>query len=93
MNVSMHMVPITISSHDGDLCTQLAVLVQVTYSIHTVRVELYESAGDYVRLVLEILLTIWVSIQMLTELWAVIQAKRRQVLPLAACHLAVSACT
>lgn len=53
--------------------------LQVTYSIHTVRVELYESAGDYVRLVLEILLTIWVTIHLLTEFWAIIQARRRQV--------------
>ena len=52
---------------------------QVTYSIHTVRVELYESPGDYVRLVLEIILTIWVSCHLLAELWAVIQAKRHQV--------------
>jgi hypothetical protein len=53
--------------------------VQVTYSIHTVRVELYESSGDYVRLVLEILLTIWVCIHLLSEFWAIIQARRRQV--------------
>ncbi len=53
--------------------------VQVTYSIHTVRVELYESSGDYVRLVLEILLTIWVCIHLFSELWAIIQARRRQV--------------
>ena len=51
----------------------------MTYSIHTVRVELYESSGDYVRLVLEILLTIWVCIHLLSEFWAIIQAKRRQV--------------
>ena len=56
--------------------------MQVTYSIHTVRVELYESVGDYVRLVLEVILTIWVCIQMLSEFWAIIQAKRQQVLPL-----------
>ena len=54
-------------------------MVQVTYSIHTVRVELYESAGDYVRLVLEIILTIWVTCHLLAELWATIQAKRHQV--------------
>jgi len=53
--------------------------VQVTYSIHTVRVELYESSGDYVRLVLEILLTIWVCIHLISEFWAIIQARRRQV--------------
>ncbi|DBB14252.1 TPA: hypothetical protein ACH3X3_001198 [Trebouxia sp. C0006] len=52
--------------------------ILVTYSIHTVRVELYESSGDYVRLVLEILLTIWVCIHLLCEFWAIIQAKRRQ---------------
>lgn len=53
--------------------------LQVTYSIHTVRVELYESPGDYIRLVLEIILTIWVAIQILSEFWAIIQAKRQQV--------------
>lgn len=53
--------------------------LQVTYSIHTVRVELYESAGDYVRLVLEIILTIWVCIQILSEFWNILQAKRQQV--------------
>ena len=58
----------------------------MTYSIHTVRVELYESAADYVRLVLEIILTIWVTIHLLSELWAVIQAKRRQVSPSAHWH-------
>ncbi|KAA6428169.1 MAG: hypothetical protein FRX49_01765, partial [Trebouxia sp. A1-2] len=52
--------------------------MQVTYSIHTVRVELYESSGDYVRLVLEILLTIWVCIHLFSEFWAIIQARRRQ---------------
>lgn len=51
----------------------------MTYSIHTVRVELYESSGDYVRLVLEILLTIWVCIHLFSEFWAIIQARRRQV--------------
>lgn len=53
--------------------------LQVTYSIHTVRVELYESAGDYVRLVLEIILSIWVCIQILSEFWNILQAKRQQV--------------
>ncbi|KAL0022694.1 hypothetical protein WJX77_001966 [Trebouxia sp. C0004] len=52
--------------------------ILVTYSIHTVRVELYESSGDYVRLVLEILLTIWVCIHLFSEFWAIIQARRRQ---------------
>ncbi|KAL3132313.1 hypothetical protein ABBQ32_008891 [Trebouxia sp. C0010 RCD-2024] len=52
--------------------------ILVTYSIHTVRVELYESPGDYIRLVLEIILTIWVAIQILSEFWAIIQAKRQQ---------------
>ena len=55
--------------------------MQVTHSIHTVRVELYETAGDYVRLVLEILLTIWVCIQLLSMLWSIIVARRRQVRP------------
>ena len=55
------------------------VWLQVTHSIHTVRVELYESAGDYVRLVLEILLTIWVCIQLLSMLWSIVVARRRQV--------------
>ena len=54
----------------------------MTHSIHTVRVELYETAGDYVRLVLEILLTIWVCIQLLSMLWSIIVARRRQVRPL-----------
>ena len=43
------------------------------------RVELYQSPGDYVRLVLEVILTIWVAIQILSEFWAIIQAKRQQV--------------
>ena len=47
------------------------VALQVTYSIHTVRVELYESPGDYIRLVLEVILTIWVTIQILSEVWVV----------------------
>ena len=63
----------------------------MTYSIHTVRVELYESAGDYVRLVLEIILTIWVTIHLLSEFWAIIQARRHQVPPsshlLENCHV------
>lgn len=58
---------------------QIAADVQVTYSIHTVRVELYESAGDYVRLVLEIILSIWVCIQLLSTFWSIIGARRRQV--------------
>ena len=52
----------------------------MTHSIHTVRVELYETAGDYVRLVLEILLTIWVCIQLLSMLWSILVARRHQVL-------------
>lgn len=58
---------------------RIVTVAQVTYSIHTVRVELYESTGDYVRLVLEILLTIWVCIHLLSEFWAMIQARRHQV--------------
>lgn len=60
--------------------------LQVTYSIHTVRVELYESAGDYVRLVLEITLSIWVCIQILSEFWNILQAKRQQVQYSPPCH-------
>ena len=63
----------------GSLWHSTSSVLQVTYSIHTVRVELYESAGDYVRLVLEIILTIWVGIQILSEFWNILQAKRQQV--------------
>ncbi|KAK9819873.1 hypothetical protein WJX72_003501 [[Myrmecia] bisecta] len=52
--------------------------IQVQNNIHTLRVELYEKPGDYVRLTLEILLTIAVCLNLVGELYGIALTQYRQ---------------
>ncbi len=65
--------------------------VQVTYGIHTLRVELYETPADIVRGVLEGLLTVAVVAALALELWGVVNARLRKVKYLLSFSLCLSA--
>jgi hypothetical protein len=51
--------------------TSRSVSPQITHRLHTLRVELYHSAADRLRMGLEVILSICVFIQLLVEIWRV----------------------
>lgn len=53
--------------------------MQVSYSSNTIRVELYKTSREHVRLVLEVILTVWTCVLLVKQLWAAIRACQKQV--------------
>ena len=54
-------------------------LLQVAHKIHTLRVELYENAADYVRLTLEVLLTLGIGYTVYVEFKAIFMTHMKTV--------------
>ena len=54
-------------------------LLQVAHKIHTLRVELYENAADYVRLTLEVLLTLGIGYTVFIECKAIFMTHMKTV--------------
>lgn len=54
-------------------------LLQVAHKIHTLRVELYENASDYVRLTLEVLLTLGIGYTVFIEFKAIFMTHMKTV--------------
>ena len=62
-------------------------LLQVAHKIHTLRVELYENAADYVRLTLEVLLTLGIGYTVFIEFKAIFMTHMKTVSLLGAAPL------
>jgi hypothetical protein len=50
--------------------------LQITHRLHTLRVELYHSSADHLRMFLEIVLSIAVFVQLLVEVWRVYSLRK-----------------
>ena len=53
--------------------------MQVSYRSDTIRVELYKTTRERVRLVLEVILTTWVCVLLVKQVWAAARAWQKQV--------------
>ena len=62
--------------------------LQVAHKIHTLRVELYENAADYVRLTLEVLLTLGIGYTVFIEFKAIFMTHMKTVSLLGAAEIA-----
>ena len=62
-------------------------LLQVAHKIHTLRVELYENAADYVRLTLEVLLTLGIGYTVFIECKAIFMTHMKTVSLLGAANV------